>query len=284
MSRKDNRRMYTYQEVDALVKAYQAGDNNAAVRLIDAFTSYLKNYIQLLKNGYIDCYNKNMRKFLCLFVKEYEDRQRIMRLSGKKSGKAIQVLYHHAANVARKFAMVDEEDLWSELVSELLTMAKRYRNDRGCFFHTYVSKAFHYRAYKRVIRLINDPSALAMRNDISIDNEENSDLYIQPDAVDQVINEVDRLITTEDEMDKELGENWIMGFTCSDTFCDLTPLERRVLVLYYNDGYKDSEISEMLGLSRSKISRLRSSARKKLWARKVADACTKRSGSTSRTV
>lgn len=274
MPQRDKTKRYTYEEVDAFVKAYQAGDNNAALGLIDAFKGYLKNYIQLLKSGHIDYYNKNMRKFLCLFVKEYEDRQRIMRIRSRKSGKGLQVMYYHAANVARKFAMVDEEDLWSELVSELLAMAKRYRNDRGCFFHTYVSKAFHYRAYKRVIRLINDPAALAMRSAACLDSEENSDLYIQPDPVSEIEAEVDRIIITEDEIDKELGENWIMGFTCSEMFCSLTPLERRVLVLYYENGYNDDEISAMLGVPKNRVIRIRSSARKKLWSRRVADACT----------
>lgn len=267
-------RRYSYEEVDALVKAYQAGDKSAGEELVEAFSGYLTKYLLVIKHGTVEPYNKSMRKFIALFVKNPSERQLVLKVYSKKNKQMLGVLYSTASMISSQFRHYDEEDLWAELVLEFLIMAKKYNNSRGCFFHTYISKAYPYRIYKRLSKLIRDPITISYLAGDSSDIDELEGVRGEYDTYE--VYEENRPIFICDNIEiNELNENWVSGFTCSDTFIDLTPLERRVIMLYYYNGYRDNEISDMLGFSASKIAKIRSSARKKLMKRRVADACKK---------
>lgn len=263
---------YTYEEIDALVKRYQNGDQIAGEELVEAFSGYLTKYLLLIKHGTVEPYNKNIRKFIALFVKNPSDRQLVLRIYSKKNKRMLSVLYSTAAMIASEFRNHEEEDIWAKLVAEFLVMAKRYKNNRGCFFHTYISKAYPYRIYKRLTKLINDPMNFSYLVGDCLDLDEFEGVSGHQDIYTVTSN---KPIVINDEDIEELDENWISGYTCSDIFSDLSPLERRVIMLYYYSGYRDPEISDMLGFSASKIAKIRANARKKLMKRRVADACKK---------
>ncbi|MGB9804116.1 sigma factor-like helix-turn-helix DNA-binding protein [Desulfofundulus sp.] len=89
----------------------------------------------------------------------------------------------------------------------------------------------------------------------------------EKDLFDQI--EVDEpLLMLVDEGDTPLDENWINGDTCSEVFAGLSPLERRILVLYYDRGWKDAEIGEEYGFSSARVRGIRAGARKKLTGRR----------------
>ena len=41
----------------------------------------------------------------------------------------------------------------------------------------------------------------------------------------------------------ELSSMWIAGLSCSELFADMTPLERKILALYYIDKRNDKQIA-----------------------------------------
>lgn len=266
---------YDYAEVDRLVKEFQAGSDEAGMKLIDAFSGFLMNFLLLVKNGTLDPYNRSIRRFMSLFVKGRTERY--MLLSSKRDDETVKKsIYALAGRIASQFSPFEEEDIWAELVAEFLAMARKYYNESGYFFHVYISKAFPYRAYKRLSRLSSDPVAIAFRTRSGAVEEETEIHGRQEDIPD--IEEAPVLLINED-LDSDFGENWIGGITCSDMFADLTPLERRVLVMYHMDGYRDKEIGEILGFSAGQIRQIRGRGRKKLIARRLADVSKKQSGS-----
>lgn len=258
-SKRAQRKKYDYQEVDRLVKAYQGGDNEAALKLIQAFSGFIGNFVQLVKNGVIDTRNICLRRFIALFMKNRLDRYKV--IGGRyKNDDVRRLIFIMVSMITKQFRPYDEEDIWSELVGELLAMAKKYHNDKGCFFHVYVSKAFHYRAYKRLSAWTNDPVSMTARNYNTVEPEEFED---EIDLIEQV--QVDEpLLALVDDGDTLLDENWINGNTCAELFSSLSPLERRVLVLYYDRGWKDREIGEEYGFSTTKVRRIRNEAKMKL--------------------
>lgn len=261
-------RHYDYKEIDQLVKAYQGGDSGAALKLIHAFSGFLTNIVLLVKYGIVDPHNASLRKLLSLFVKSWRERA-VIRNVRRTDSEAQRLLYSVAGMVANQFSAYSEEDIWAELVAELLTLARRYRNDRGYFFHVYVTKALPYGAYRRIMKWVGDPAAIVVRSsdEYSLDHLEQ---YADPDAAPEEETGHAPLILADD--DTELDENWINGYTCSEIFSDLTPLERRVLLMYYREGLRDREIAERFGFSTPTVRNVRASARRKLIGRRLADA------------
>jgi len=257
--KRTQRKRYDYQEVDRLVKAYQGGNNEAALKLIQAFSGFIENFVQLIKNGVIDIRNICLRRFITLFMRNRLDRYKVIS-AYYKDNEAKQLIFIMVNMITKQFSPYDEEDIRSELVSELLAMAKKYHNDNGCFFHVYVSKAFHYRAYKRLSAWTNDPVSMIARNYNVTEPDEFED---DANLVEQI--RVDEpLLALIDEGDTPLDENWINGDTCSEIFHNLSPLERRILALYYDKGWKDREIGEEFGFSTTKVRRIRNEAKLKL--------------------
>lgn len=249
------KKKYDYKELDRYVKAYQAGDNEAGLKIIEMFEGFLTNFLVLIKNGTIDIKNSCLRNFLFLYMSSREIRRDLK--SYKHSYKVQAHLYATAHLLSTQFARYDEEEIRAELVAELLIMAKRYKNDIGPFFHTYVLKAYHYRIFKRLMSLINDPTCISMHSlsEINID-----DLYEETNGTDELLEKLvieDKSLIMFNNEEPYLDENWINGFTCSNTFTELTTLERRILVMYYIDKLKDREIGEKLGLSQATVRKSR---------------------------
>lgn len=233
---------YDYDRLDQDVKAYQAGDEEAGLRIIEAFGGFLNGYLALLKKGVVDPRNRHLRAFLRLFMRGRKDRRQVTTYPFTfKYQFYFNSLVH---SICAQFSPYSEEELRAELVTELLAMAKRYHNDIGPFFHTYVAKAFHYGAFRRLARLIQDPAVVSIHCLDRVDPEElageDGESILERLAVEE-----ERLFVPGDE---ELDENWINGFTCSEVFEALTPLERRILVLYYVDRLTIQEIADKLCL------------------------------------
>lgn len=259
-----------YSELDELVKRYQSGDNEAAEKIIQAFSGYLIRYLQLIKRGNVDTNNAGHRQFIALFVRSKYDRIKI--IHGLANSSTRKLIYDTALMISNQFKPYDNEDIMAELTVELLAMAKNYQNDRGHFFHTYVSKVFPFRIFKRLSVWINDITNMIARNYERPDIE----TFEDEDFSDELIEDLERedpLLLIPDTSEGTLDENWINGQTCSDRFSKLTPLERRLILLYYQDGYTNKEISEKLGLSVSSICKTKSTAISKL--RSTSYACKK---------
>ena len=56
--------------------------------------------------------------------------------------------------------------------------------------------------------------------------------------------------------------SWIQGQNCSDIFSCLSPLDRKILVKYYLEEWKDGQIAENLGMHINTVNQKRRSAAK----------------------
>lgn len=266
MSTSPKPKSYDYDKLDQDVKAYQAGDEEAGLRIIEAFNGLLNSYLALLKRGVVDPRSKHMRAFLRLYMRGRRDRRQASTYPFTfKYQFYLNSLVH---SICAQFSPYSEEELRAELVTELLAMARRYRNDIGPFFHTYVAKAFHYGAFRRLGRLIRDPAVVSIYSLDRVDLDElagdDGNTILEDLAVDE-----EKLFVQGDE---ELDENWINGYTCSEAFETLTPLERRILVLYYIDRLTIQQIAEKLHLKAHYVSTTKARAIRKLEARRFGNA------------
>lgn len=262
----------SYDVAEQIVADYQARVEGASQRLVDAYEGYLVNFLNLLNQGEMDFNDKPLRNFLTLFVKDPALKVKIHQWKYSRLGR-MEIL-RLKNMVAEQFKSFTREELWNELVLVLLEMADRYKPREKTGFHNYMFKAFHYWVYRSLMRLISDP--LVWNGDRNIDVNEQFALYQgqyqQPSAAPEAIHDTNKesLLAIDEAMD-EINENWINGLTCSETFAELNPFERRILKLYYVDGLEDAEIAERLGCCRATVNRRRLKAK-----RKIADALKRR--------
>lgn len=62
-------------------------------------------------------------------------------------------------------------------------------------------------------------------------------------------------IPEEPEAHPDIDESWVEGDTCGPGFDELSPRERKVLQLHYWFGFTEEKVAEILGVSRSTVSR-----------------------------
>lgn len=259
-----------YRQLEAWVMAYQAGDPTAAGKICHAYKDFVESYTTLVKTGNCNILSHSLRHFLALFAARYLPKDIQNQKDPNPYNSMVQNTFYGAAQwLATKFAPYSAEEITNELLIGLLEMAKRYTNIKpeGAYFHTYVLRAFHYTAYTRLCRMIRDPLVFYSQELVEFNEDEIPDLQTRPpeDLVWEGAFKVRSWGADPAEYGNlELDDNWINGYNCDPLFADLTPLDRRILALGYAQGYRNSEIAEMLGFSVSAINKRKTEIRRKL--------------------
>lgn len=239
---------YTYDEVEDRVQAYLRGEDDAAERLIEAFHGFLVRWLGVL-NGKTAYHDRYHRIFISLFVPHRGRRIRI--LKGDPRGASEFMFWSQI--IRDRYASFTRDDKWNELIVCLLDLATRYNPREGYKqFHTYVMRSFPYYLHRRMEAYAGDLSSF---NQITIPISEDPEFderqeYASPSTTDDI----------------ELGPAWIAGSTAGDGFSALTPIDRQILLYYYQDGLRDQEIADRIGLGRCSINRRRLNAVRKLKA------------------
>lgn len=272
-----------YIKVHNLALEFKNGNEESGLELIGCFSSYVSQYILLIKCGEFIPTNKSIYKFISLFYSTHSNYNKNLKYRDSIKG----YWTSEAKYIARLFSSLDKEDVESTLKYVLLKMAKNYKSEEPRF-HTYVSRCFHYFLYNELTKYIKDVfcnNAYVLHTNIN-----NEEPYILAeklastknqcndisDEYDSVINKVDYLSlinksdmalqeSNVDEYNEDfLDINWINGITCSKIFKELTPFERKLLIEH--DVYKksDKQISEECGYVRVTINRKRLKAVNKL--------------------
>ncbi len=232
-----------YERIDELVRLYQEGNKDAAEELITGFEPYLNKYVSLLKYDVVDIRNRDTRGFLSLFVNEKGVRASLAR--NKLPKKAYKAVHDVAAMLNKTCEGIDEEDLRQELVVVLLTLAKRFKKKGKKNFCGYVYNTFRYEIARRIMDITRDPLVFSMGSNIRFDDE----VYETED--DEVTAPIQGMPMVVD--DDELGNNWVLGHTCSEEFLGLTRLERLILKMSLVDQLDDTVIGQKLSMHRHTI-------------------------------
>ena len=276
-----------YQELQRNLILYKEGNQEAITYIIRIFHPFITKYTRFIINGdlpyskYIDTkgierckVSATISKFVSLFIEKKEDD-----IDKKK------MFSSTCVRIRKMFSKYEYGDIYNELVLALLNMANKYKitqegdiyHKSNGTFHMYISKCFHWEAYRYLSKLISDPLShfevirlCDQFDDMDIDSdgpelfmEDENATFIMQEMIDTAsrqgdIKRADTLTLKEDEPIStydidSLNFNWTNGVTCSELFEDLTPYEREIIVLSFIKNKTDIEIGSIYGCHRATI-------------------------------
>jgi len=126
--------------------------------------------------------------------------------------------------LCKRLRAYERADLEQEVKVALLETALRYGNIHG---------QFRFILRRRVMGLVHDPLVFG-----AAQNVEYTDLLARPA-----------------EGANELNAAWVEGLTCGRGFVDLTPDERRILLLNKHYGFTIDQTAKILGVSAATVNR-----------------------------
>ena len=273
-----------YQRLQNALVRYKGGDETASTEIVSMFHQFLSKYTKFIvyENSIIPSSvsrgnKKNLDPSLSKFVSLFIDKQKT---TNSKSAFATACI-----TIKKLFSKYDYWDIYNTLVLALLNMATKYKitkegdwnHHKNGSFHMYVSRCFHWEAWRFLNKISNDPlvhtDCLHLCNfDKPESEEEKFYVYGIEDTnasfqLEASINEMDRIISLMNSSFLTLNEsipyssysmdslnfNWTNGSTCSELFETLTPYEREILILSFVKNKTDTEISKIYGCHRTTI-------------------------------
>ena len=131
-------------------------------------------------------------------------------------------------------------------------IARRYKQV-GKNFGAYVYNSYRYEVARFIKKFIQNPLNISYKNIEYEDYINNSNNYnLQNSYMDNYYEDLTGIPNV----------SWIQGQNCSEIFLDLSPLDRKILVKYYLEEWKDGQIAEHLGMHINTINQKRRSAAK----------------------
>lgn len=237
---------YSYEELECRIQAYLRREEGAAEVLLEAFRGFFIRWLQVMKGSasYGDRYHR-------IFVSMYVPYKGV-RIQIQKGDKRGQPQFMYWLSIIRdRYAGMPRDEKWNELALCLLELANRYKPYDGYYqFHTYVMRSFPYYLHRRLEQYAGDISAFSQ---IIVPLEEDPEYESDHETATPFV--VD---------DITLGEAWVSGATAGDGFSELTPLDRKIILHYYDEGLSDRQIAERIGLGRCAVNRRRIQAVAKL--------------------
>lgn len=211
------------ERIESLVVDYQVfGQDRELLALLDTFSPLIRKYVKFLTlpGNIEETQIDDDFAFLIFGSFHGDDFERKVWILEK-------IFYMRAC--FRQFSM---EDIESELKAILISKINRYE-DVGKSFLGYVASTFHYDVARFIKEITKEQTAWNPRTD-SLNGEVNIDHlpyeYLSAAESDDILN--DQFI-----FDPSL-----------DVFKVLTPQERHVLKLYFEDGLMDKEIADRKGV------------------------------------
>lgn len=257
----DDVRKDPHEDIDEIVKAYQQGNKLAGEELLrifgchpeDTVSKYIGKYYDLLRYGKMDFSNRDLRRFVSLFIADPDTRKALVPFYqyGNVKAETMKIV----GMLTERFEVVEEEDLLQDLRLLLLQQAMRYQkkgqkiNFCGYLYNSYRFAVKHY--YKWVFE------------DLLIYADEELDEYGEDEGID-----IEDEWFFEDKYfeheESELGFNWMHNRSTTFPFNRLSTYERTVLFLYYEKNHTDLEISKITGYHEDTICRHRKRIKLKL--------------------
>lgn len=291
-----------YQELQRNLILYKEGNQEAITYIVRIFHPFITKYARFIVNGdlpYSRYTDKNgiqrykvsatISNFVSLFIDKGESKT----VDKKK------LFSTTCFKIKTLFFKYEYGDIYNELVLALLNMVNKYKitkegdkyHKANGTFHMYVSKCFHWEAYRYLAKLINDPLSrfevirlCDQFDDMDIEND-TPEVFIEDEVASFVIQEM--LDTASRQSDIEhantltlkeeepisaydidsLNFNWTNGVTCSELFKTLTPYEREIIILSFIKNKTDIEIGIIYGCHRATINEHKKRAVNKIKAK-----------------
>jgi hypothetical protein len=242
--------------VDELVIIYQdKRSKKAAALLIKAFSHYLTKYYRLLRTGDFDIKDKDLRRFVSLFMFD-------VNLRGKACKSFVlpdvqKEIYLTATFISDSLAVLQDNDIKNDIHLAFMKLADRYlKQSEKVNFAGYVYNAYKFELFRTIKVYTTDPLTCAFSTIIRF-NEES---YLDNDEEEPCTYEMKYASLTYDELDND----WMYGKSCHEMFSDLTPLERLILKRNYYEGLSCESISKQTGYHHNTIQNKKQRAKEKL--------------------
>lgn len=259
-----SKRLSEWEEIETLVLTYQkqfekdatddtkAAARNAAGKLLDKFSPLFKKYITLIKTVQIDWDDKEMKLFVCSFIDNVQLQKALKRK--KQKAEYRNDIYARFNFIKETYGDLTEDEILLDLQTLLLTIAKRYKQ-MGKNFCAYVYNSYRYEVSRHIKKFIKNPLNIAYKNlqyEDCINGE--SDYDLEQSYEDNYYEDLTGIPNTA----------WILGQSCSEIFVELSPLDRKILVKYYLEEWKDKQIAKHFGMHINTVNQRRRSAAKKI--------------------
>lgn len=224
----------------------------AAAKILEKFSPLLKKYTTLLRSGQIDWNDKEMK----LFVSNFIDNISLQRALQRKKQKAEyrSQIYASFNFVKETYGDLPEDEILLDLQTLLLTMAQRYKQV-GRNFCSYIYNCFRFEVARHINKFIRNPLNISYKNlayEDCINGQ--SDYNLEQSYEDNYYEDLTGIPNS----------SWILGENCSEAFANLTPLDRKILVKYYLEEWKDKQIADHFGMHINTVNQRRRSAAKKI--------------------
>lgn len=261
---KYEQRLQEWTEIEELVLLYQkqfqkdADETDIYIakhsgeQLLIKFQPLFKKYHKLLTTAQIDWNDIEMKQFISNFIDEPDLKKALAR---KKQKACYRNDIHQKFNfVVETYGSIDESELETDLQTLFLVIAQRYKQI-GKNFCAYVYNSYKYEVARHIKKFIKNPLNITYKN-LTYEDCINGDHDFE---IEQ---------SYEDNYYEDLtgipNLSWIQGQNCSDIFSCLTPLDRKILVKYYLEEWKDGQIADSLGMHINTVNQKRRSAAKLL--------------------
>lgn len=261
---KFQQRLQDWDEIEDAVMLYKkqfqenpssedlSAGKKAAARILDKFSPLLKKYTTLLKSGQIDWNDKEMKLFISNFIDDTSLQRALQRKKQKAEYRS--QIYASFNFVKETYGELPEEEILLDLQTLILTMAQRYKQV-GRNFCSYIYNCFRFEVARHINKFIRNPLNISYKNlayEDCINGE--SDYNIEQSYEDNYYEDLTGIPNS----------SWILGENCSEAFANLTPLDRKILVKYYLEEWKDKQIADHFGMHINTVNQRRRSAAKKI--------------------
>lgn len=246
----DDPRKNPHEDINETVKAYQQGNELAGEELLrifgchpeEAVSKYIGKYYDFLRYGKMDFKNKDLRRFVSLFVSDPALRTKLVPFYQYTNTKAETMKV--VQKIVERFEAIPDEDLLQDLRLLLLQQAKRYeKKGEKITFFGYLYNSFRYAVFNYYTFLFQD-LLLSDRTAFDIETVEQKKDETADIHIDDAWFFEDVYFKNESE---ELGFNWIHNKTTTFPFNRLSVYERTVLFLSYEKGCTDKDVSAITG-------------------------------------
>lgn len=268
------RRLKDWEEIEELIMTYQEQFTNPTVEnkeagiiaskeLLERFNPLFKKYINLLKTGDINWGDMESRNFISMFI-DNKDLQ--IQCRRKFQTNAVKQQIVEKFNFIKEMCSNQSEaEIKSDLQILLLILAKRYKQV-GRNFCSYVYNCYQYEVSRFLKKQTSNPLNFNYKVTQWTEVLQN-DIDLRDGLME--INDVSK------ELDKEVNDipnqGWMTGETCSKAFSDLSVLDRKILVKYYLEEWKDKQIAEEFCMHINTVNQRRRKAAKKIAETMVID-------------
>ena len=256
------RRKKEWDEIEDLVLTFQKQFENtkyrrqsdaAAIKLLEKFQPLTHKYVNLLITGQINWHDKEMKLFVYNFISD-KTLQRALK-SGIQSNDKRSEIYSSFNFIKETYGSLPKDEIKLDLDMLLLVLAKRYKKTNRNFC-SYVYNAYRFEVCRHIKAYIKDPINISYKQ-IEYD-----------DCINGEIDDPDLEKACEDTYYEDLtglpDRDWIEGIDCSDIFKCLEPLDRRIIIKYYLEEWKDRQIAEFFGMHINTVNQRRRNATKML--------------------